>query len=131
MTMRLSMSSFAGTARTDVAVGTSSEDSMLVTTRAAAPRRGVCTSSSTGFWAAAGFCSSRGVGSAFLASAVFGSALGSALAGSASFASALGSAFFGSALGSAFFASGAGAALGSLAAGASPFALVPLLPPVP
>ena len=126
MTMRLSMSSFAGTARTDVAVGTSSEDSMLVTTRAAAPRRGVCTSSSTGFWAAAGFCSSRGVGSAF-----FGSALGSALAGSAFFASALGSAVFGSAVGSAFFASGAGAALGSLAAGASPFALVPLLPPVP
>ena len=41
MTMRLSMSSLAGTARTQVAVGTSSEDSMLVTTRALAPRRGV------------------------------------------------------------------------------------------
>src|SRR3954454_13606751 len=41
MTMRLSMSSFAGTARTLVAVGTSSEASMLVTTRAAGPRSGV------------------------------------------------------------------------------------------
>jgi hypothetical protein len=38
MTMRLSMSSFAGTERTDVAVGTSSEDSMLVTSHSLAPR---------------------------------------------------------------------------------------------
>src|SRR5258708_1666789 len=37
MTTRLSMSSFAGTARTLVAVGTSSDDSMLTTTRAAGP----------------------------------------------------------------------------------------------
>src|SRR4051794_14082453 len=41
MTMRLSMSSLAGTARTLVAVGTSSEASMFVTTRAAGPRNGV------------------------------------------------------------------------------------------
>ncbi len=38
MTMRLSTSSLAGTARTDVAVGTASEASMFVTTRAAGPR---------------------------------------------------------------------------------------------
>src|SRR6266536_1264501 len=41
MTTRLSISSLAGTARTDVAVGTSSEVSMLVTTRAAGPFRTV------------------------------------------------------------------------------------------
>ena len=40
MTMRLSTSSLAGTARTLVAVGTASEASMLVTTRALAPRMG-------------------------------------------------------------------------------------------
>ena len=41
MTMRLSMSSLAGTARTLVAVGTSRLASMLVTTRAAGPLSGV------------------------------------------------------------------------------------------
>ena len=41
MTMRLSTRSLAGTARTLVAVGTVSEASMLVTTRALAPRIGV------------------------------------------------------------------------------------------
>ncbi len=46
MTMRLSTMSLAGTARTEVAVGTSSEASMLVTTRAAGPRS-FCTSSVT------------------------------------------------------------------------------------
>ena len=45
MTMRLSMSSFAGIARTLVAVGTSRLVSMLITVRAAAPRRR-CTSTS-------------------------------------------------------------------------------------
>ena len=39
MTIRLSISSLAGTARTLVAVGTSREASMLVTTRAAGPFR--------------------------------------------------------------------------------------------
>src|SRR5919107_2143074 len=38
--MRLSTSSFAGTARTLVAVGTSSEASMFCTIRAATPRSG-------------------------------------------------------------------------------------------
>ncbi len=40
-TTRLSISSLAGTARTEVAVGTVSDPSMLVTTRAAGPRSGV------------------------------------------------------------------------------------------
>ena len=61
MTMRLSMSSFAGTARTEVAVGTSSEDSMLVTTRALAPRMGVCVASLSGP-DALGASASRGLG---------------------------------------------------------------------
>src|SRR5690554_3516074 len=39
MTTRLSINSFAGMERTDVAVGTSRLDSMLETTRAAGPRR--------------------------------------------------------------------------------------------
>src|SRR5882757_4524237 len=38
MTMRLSKSSFTGTARTDVAVGTSTEAFMFFTTAAAGPR---------------------------------------------------------------------------------------------
>src|SRR5919106_5667049 len=42
MTMRLSISSLAGTARTLVAVGTWRLVSMLVTTRAAAPRSFSC-----------------------------------------------------------------------------------------
>src|SRR4051812_9298986 len=41
MTVRLSCSSLAGTARTDVAVGTSRLAAMLATTRAAAPRSGL------------------------------------------------------------------------------------------
>ena len=38
MTMRLSQSSFTGTERTEVAVGTVSEASMLAAVRAGAPR---------------------------------------------------------------------------------------------
>ena len=41
ITIRLSAISFAGTARTEVAVGTSSEDVMFFTTTAATPRSGV------------------------------------------------------------------------------------------
>ena len=48
MTTRLSISSLAGTARTLVAVGTWRLDSMLVTTRAEAPRSGLTSSSLTG-----------------------------------------------------------------------------------
>ena len=47
ITSRLSASSFAGTARTDVAVGTSSDASMFFTTIDAAPRNGVVVPSST------------------------------------------------------------------------------------
>ena len=44
--MRLSIISFAGIARTDVAVGTLSDPSMLATTRPATPRRGSIVASS-------------------------------------------------------------------------------------
>ena len=57
MTIRLSQSSFTGTLRTEVAVGTSSEASMFCTVRAGAPRRTVNVGSSL---ASAGRC---GVGS--------------------------------------------------------------------
>src|SRR5690242_15440695 len=48
ITTRLSISSLAGTARTLVAVGTWRLDSMLVTTRAEAPRSGLTSPSLTG-----------------------------------------------------------------------------------
>src|SRR3954465_14098852 len=48
ITMRLSASSFAGTARTLVAVGTVSETFMFLTTAADAPRRGDCLPAATG-----------------------------------------------------------------------------------
>jgi hypothetical protein len=48
MTRRLTSSSLAGTWRKLVAVGTSSEASMLVAVRAAAPRRGVGSASPAG-----------------------------------------------------------------------------------
>ena len=46
ITSRLSANNFAGTARTDVAVGTSSDASMFFTTADAAPRNGVVVPSS-------------------------------------------------------------------------------------
>src|SRR6476620_11275876 len=48
ITMRLSASSLAGTARTLVAVGTVSERFMFLTTAAEAPRRGDCLPAATG-----------------------------------------------------------------------------------
>src|SRR3954470_19343639 len=48
ITTRLSASSFAGTARTLVAVGTVRDSSMLETTRAAAPRRVIDSPGGTG-----------------------------------------------------------------------------------
>ena len=72
ITMRLSNSSFAGTARTLVAVGMVSEMSMFLAISAAAPRRVLVSSPS------------------FLGSAFFGSALG---AGFASGAAALAAGF--------------------------------------
>src|SRR6478736_6665568 len=55
MTVRLSMSSLAGTARTEVAVGTSRLASMLSTTRAAGPLSG---------WSTLASASSRGTAAA-------------------------------------------------------------------
>src|SRR4051795_8129440 len=52
MTMRLSASSLAGTARTLVAVGTFSEAFMFLTTLAAAPRSGICLAPAAGAFAA-------------------------------------------------------------------------------
>src|SRR3954451_23109888 len=52
MTMRLSASSLAGTARTLVAVGTVSEAFMFLTTLAAAPRSGICLAPAAGAFAA-------------------------------------------------------------------------------
>ncbi len=54
MTMRLSISSLAGTARTEVAVGTSSEASMLVATALAGPRSGTSSGPVVAAGAAAG-----------------------------------------------------------------------------
>src|SRR6476619_6562532 len=48
MTIRLSASSLAGTARTLVAVGTVRDTFMFLTTAAAAPRRGDCAPAATG-----------------------------------------------------------------------------------
>ncbi len=61
ITMRLSAISLAGTARTLVAVGTVSEASMLVTTRAAAPRI-LVTSSPPMSFDAAGTAADGGAG---------------------------------------------------------------------
>src|SRR4051795_2859223 len=77
MTTRLSMSSLAGMTRTLVAVGTVRLASMLATTRAAAPFRGLLASVAgvavaTGFAVAASAFGSSFFASAFLgASAVF------------------------------------------------------------
>src|SRR6476661_3728913 len=68
MTMRLSASSLAGTARTLVAVGTVSETFMFLTTAADAPRSGDCLPAATGVAVlaagAAGLASAAGLGSA-------------------------------------------------------------------
>src|SRR6476620_12656415 len=74
MTTRLSMSSLAGPARSLVAVGTVSDDSMLVTVRALAPRSGLTSSWLTGpvdF----GACGSRGLGCSLAAAASLSSGL--------------------------------------------------------
>ena len=79
MTMRLSASSLAGTARTLVAVGTVSETFMFLTTAAAAPRSGLCLPAATGV---AGFGGGRGAawlgGLGGRRAALGGSAAGSA-----------------------------------------------------
>src|SRR5688500_13308663 len=79
MTMRLSASSFAGTARTLVAVGTVSETFMFLTTAAAAPRSGDCLPAATGPGLAAGFSAGFAAGEP----AAFSSAAGALRAGGA------------------------------------------------
>src|SRR4051812_19967980 len=76
MTMRLSASSLAGTARTLVAVGTVSETFMFLTTAADAPRSGDCLPAATGVagLAAGAALLSVGLLSVGFASAVLGSA---------------------------------------------------------
>src|SRR5687767_9184330 len=83
MTIRLSASSFAGTARTLVAVGTVSETFMFLTTLAAAPRSGDCVPAATGAAAvlAAGL-SADGAG-AFAAGALGAAGLAGAAAAAA------------------------------------------------
>src|SRR3954468_135341 len=71
MTMRLSASSLAGTARTLVAVGTVSEAFMFLTTAADAPRSGDCLPAATGV---AGFAAGAGLVSAGLLGAGAGAA---------------------------------------------------------
>src|SRR4051812_26621999 len=94
ITMRLSASSLAGTARTLVAVGTVSDTFMFLTTLAAAPRSGLCLPAATGGAAtlAAGF--SAGFSATFGASG-FGAGVA---AGAGAGAAALGSAGFGAAV---------------------------------
>ena len=101
MTTRLSASSFAGTARTLVAVGTVSEAFMFLTTSDAAPRRVVATPSacsgafSAGRAAACDVVPAAGLAAAPLPSAtadsVRRSGAGSASSGSAASESAAGS----------------------------------------
>src|SRR3954470_8563757 len=83
MTTRLSISSLAGMARTLVAVGTARLASMLLTTRAAAPRsgwRGVAVSAA-GIWVAGAWAVGVGAGlaagaAAFAAGAFTGAGAG-------------------------------------------------------
>jgi hypothetical protein len=78
MTMRLSASSLAGTARTLVAVGTVSEAFMFLTTAAAAPRRGLCLPPATG---AAGAFAADGFSGAFTAGTFAAGACSAGFAG--------------------------------------------------
>jgi len=81
MTTRLSISSLAGIARTLVAVGTASEASMLVTTRAAAPLSGLTSTS-----AAAALAGAGSGAEVFAAGAAAGAGLAGAGAASSTFA---------------------------------------------
>src|SRR5690242_12195721 len=115
ITMRLSASSLAGTARTLVAVGTVSETFMFFTTAAAAPRSGDWEPAATGVAGfAAGFAASAGLGSdGLLAAGLLSAGFASAglVAGAGAGAAALGA--------------GCGAGAGCAGAGAA-FWAVPL-----
>src|SRR6476661_9995286 len=100
ITMRLSASSLAGTARTLVAVGTVSETFMFLMTAADAPRSGDCLPAATGV---AGLA----VGAALLSAGLASAGLASAGLLSAGFAGA------GAAAGAAFCAAPLGEATGS------------------
>ena len=157
-TTRLSMSSLAGTARTLVAVGTASEDSMLVTTRAAGPRSGAtfsvisaspslgATATSRGFFWAAGGWSTLGAGACWGALAAGAWSLGTrrrrlrrrrlrlGLSGaSRALVCALAAGSAGFAAGAAFASSagfgGLAAGLAGAGAGAAPLLPFALVPP--
>ncbi len=80
--MRLSASSFAGTARTLVAVGTVSESSMFFAMAAEAPRSCFCSSPSAGFTGAA-FAACCGAGLLALGGVALAAAGAGALAAGA------------------------------------------------
>src|SRR5262245_15942778 len=112
MTMRLSESSLAGTARTLVAVGRVSEASILDTIRAATPRMGaVCAPGRTSPAGAVGaLAGSALAGSALVGSALAGSTLAGATAGAAG--PAVGVGVGGEAVGAVFAVGGAAAGAG-------------------
>src|SRR3954447_23938745 len=113
MTTRLSISSLAGTARTLVAVGTWRLDSMLVTTRAEAPRNGLTSFSFSGpgdFLAGASRVIGVGVSPPCWPSATLADASGAVAAGLAGAASGAG-------FGAGLAAPAAGAAAGAVDAG--------------
>ena len=111
MTVRLSIINLAGMARTLVAVGTSSEAFMFLTTAAAAPRSTATSSSSPGGGPAGALAALAG--SAFAAA-------GSALRGGLGLAAA-GSALAGSALAAAGAGLGSGVGAGLASAGGAGF----------
>ncbi len=93
MTVRLTSRSFAGTARTLVAVGNASEASMLAAIRPAAPRRGVTFSAgSSGTPGSVAPWGSVGFGGAAAVPAVPLGAVGAATGGEGEAGVALGSA---------------------------------------
>src|SRR4051812_304379 len=84
MMMRLSMSSLAGTARTLVAVGSSSDCSMLATMRAAMPLSGLVSAPAAGAGPVAGLAAAglaaAGAGACVGAGTALGVGVGAALA---------------------------------------------------
>ncbi len=93
MTMRLSINSLAGTARTEVAVGTSSEASMFDATAFAGPRSWISSGpSAAAFAGAAGAAAFGAGGAAGAAASGAGAAAGCAGAGAAAGAAGAGAA---------------------------------------
>src|SRR5689334_13792119 len=118
MTMRLSIISLAGIARTLVAVGTSNDADMFFTTAAAAPRNTCASSPSAG-----GFCAAGCAGFALAGATSTLAAGGCVVAGGASFFAGAVSAFAGAGLAGSLSFAGAPAPLPAAAgfgAGAGP-----------